>query len=86
MPRKKNLSEDIFPCADCVFIVQRKYSKHTMEISDSMDELLIYKDGEVVKRERVRRMTAGCRHCKGYFIHQMSLLSPEQKNVKGWNF
>jgi hypothetical protein len=38
------------------------------------DSLLIYEGGEVIRRERIRKMTAGCRHCKGYFSFEMNLI------------
>ena len=74
MVQKQNLPDDIFPCKDCVLIVQRKYAKNKMEVNDSLDTLLIYKGSEVVKREPVRKMSPGCRHCKGYFSYEMSLI------------
>jgi len=74
MVQKQNPPDDIFPCKDCVLIVQRKYTGNKMEVSDSMDSLLIYKGGEFIRRERIRKMTAGCRHCKGYFSYEMSLI------------
>jgi len=45
MGQKQNLPEDIFPCKDCLFIVQGKYTKHRMEVNDSMDTLLIFEGG-----------------------------------------
>jgi len=74
MVQKQNLPDDIFPCKDCVLIVQRKYAKNKMEVNDSLDTLLIYKGSEVVKREPVRKMSAGCRYCKGYFSYEMGLI------------
>ena len=74
MVQKQKLPDDIFPCKDCVLIVQRKYAKHKMEVIDSMDTLLIYEGGEIIKRKPIRKMTAGCRHCKGYFSYEMSFL------------
>jgi ribosomal protein S26 len=74
MAQKKNLPDDIFPCKDCVLIVQRKYANHRMEINDSMDTLLIYEDSKIIKREPIRKMGIGCRHCKGYFSCEMSFL------------
>jgi hypothetical protein len=73
MVQKQNLPEDIFPCKDCVLIVQRKYTGDKMEVNDSMDSLLIYKGGEVIKGEPIRKMSPGCRHCIGYFSYEMSL-------------
>lgn len=74
MVQKRKLPVDIFLCKDCLFIVQGKYTNHKMEVNDSMDTLLIYERGEVIKREPIRKMSAGCRHCKGYFSHKMSFL------------
>ena len=74
MVQKQNLPEDIFPCKDCVLIVQRKYTGDKMEVNDSMDSLLIYKGGEVIKREPIRKMDPGYRYCKGYFSYEMSLI------------
>jgi hypothetical protein len=45
-----------------------------MEINNAMDTLLIYEGGEVFKREPIRKMSIGCRHCKGYFSYEMSFL------------
>jgi hypothetical protein len=56
------LPEDIFPCKDCLLNVQRKYANHRMEINDSIDTLLIYEGGEVIKREPIRKMSIRCRH------------------------
>ena len=72
--QRANFPDDIFPCKDCVLIVQRKYAKNRMEINDSMDTLLIYEGSKVIKREPIRKMSAGCRHCKGYFSYEMSLI------------
>ena len=74
MVKKQKLPDDIFPCKDCVLIVHRRYAKNKKKISDSMDTLLIYEGGEVVKREPVRKMSPGYRHCKGYFSYEMSLI------------
>jgi hypothetical protein len=74
MGQKQNLPDDIFPCKDCLFIVQGKYTNNKMEVNDSLDTLLIYEHGEVIKREPIRKMSAGCRHCKGYFSYKMSFL------------
>jgi hypothetical protein len=74
MAQKKNLPDDIFPCKDCVLIVQRKCAKNKMEISDSMDTLLIHEGGKIIKKEPIRKMSPGCRYCKGYFSYQMSFL------------
>jgi hypothetical protein len=45
-----------------------------MEVNDSLDTLLIYEGSKVVKREPVRKMSAGCRYCKGYFSYEMGLI------------
>ena len=74
MAQRANFPDDIFPCKDCVLLVHRRYAKDRREISDSMDTLLICEGGEVTKREPIRKMTAGCRHCKGYFSYEMSLI------------
>jgi len=74
MVRKTNLPDDIFPCKDCVLIVRQRYADKRTKINDSMDTLLIFQDGEVIKREPIRKMSAGCRHCKGYFYYEMSLI------------
>lgn len=75
MAQKQQLPDDIFPCIDCVLIVQRKYAKHKMEVNDSMDTLLMYEGEEVIKREPIRKMSPGCRYCKGYFSYEMSFLT-----------
>ena len=85
MAQKQNLPDDIFPCKDCVLIVQRKYAKYRIELNDSLDTLLIYEGGEVIKREPIRKMSAGCRHCKGYFSYEMGFLIDKKKNVKEQN-
>ena len=74
MGQKQNLPDDVFPCTDCVLIVQRKYKGNKMEVNDSMDTLLIYEGGKIIKREPIRKISAGCRHCKGYFSYKMSFL------------
>ena len=74
MAQKQNLPDDIFPCKDCVLIVQGKYTGNKMEVSDSMDTLLIYEGSEIIKREPIRKMSAGCRYCKGYFSYEMGLI------------
>ena len=75
MAQKKNSPDNIFPCKDCVLIVRQRYPGKRTEINDSMDTLLIYEGGEVIKGEPIRKVTAGCRYCKGYFFYEMSLLS-----------
>jgi hypothetical protein len=70
MAQKANLPDDIFPCKDCVFIVHQRYADKRTEINDSMDALLIFEGGEVIKRERIRKMSPGCRYCKGYFSYE----------------
>jgi len=70
MAQKANLPDDIFPCKDCVLIVRQRYADKRAEINDSMDALLIFEDGEVIKRERIRKMSPGCRYCKGYFSYE----------------
>jgi hypothetical protein len=74
MAQRVNFPDDIFPCKDCVLIVHQRYAKNRREISDSMDTLLICEGGEVIKREPIRKMSPGCRHCKGYFYYEMSLI------------
>ena len=74
MIKKTNLSDDIFPCKDCVFIVHQRYGDKRAEINDSMDALLFFEGGEIVKREPIRKMSPGCRHCKGYFSYEMNLI------------
>jgi hypothetical protein len=74
MVQKQKLPDDIFPCKDYLLIVQRKYGNNKMEINDSMDTLLIYEGSEVVKRKSIRKMSPGCRYCKGYFSYEMSFL------------
>jgi len=39
-----------------------------------MDTLVIYEGGQVTKREPIRKMSPGCRYCKGYFSYEMSLI------------
>jgi hypothetical protein len=74
MFQNTSFPEDIFPCTDCVLIVRQRYAGKRAKVNDSMDALLIFEEGEVIKRERIRKMTAGCRHCKGYFSYEMSFL------------
>jgi hypothetical protein len=74
MVQKQNPPDGIFPCKDCVLIVHRKYAKNKMEVNDSLDTLLIYEGSKVVKREPVRKMSPGCRYCKGYFSYEMGLI------------
>jgi hypothetical protein len=74
MVRKTSLPDDIFPCKDCVLIVRQRYADKRTKIHNSMDTLLIFEEGKVIKREPVRKMTAGCRHCKGYFSYEISLI------------
>ena len=74
MVQKQNLPDDIFPCKDCVLIVRQRYADKRTEINDSMDTLLICEGSKVVKREPVRKMSAGCRYCKGYFSYEMGLI------------
>ncbi len=72
---KKNLLDNIFPCKDCVLLVRQRYAGKRTEINDPMDTLLIFEGDRVVKRKPIRKMSAGCRHCKGYYSHLMSLLN-----------
>ncbi len=74
MAQKASLPEDIFPCKDCVLIVRQRYADKRTEINDSMDTLLICEGGKVIKRELIRKMSPGCRYCKGYFSYEMSLI------------
>ena len=74
MVQRQNLPDDVFPCKDCVLIVRQKYAKNKMEVNDSLDTLLIYEGSKVVKREPVRKMSVGCRYCKGYFSYEMGLI------------
>ncbi len=74
MVQKQNPPDDIFPCKDCVLIVCQRYPDKRTKINDSMDTLLIYEGGEVIKREPIRKMSPGCRYCKGYFSYEMSFL------------
>jgi hypothetical protein len=74
MVQKTNLPDDIFPCKDCVLIIRQRYTGKRTKINDPMDALLIYEGGEVIKREPIREMSPGCRHCKGYFSYEMSLI------------
>jgi hypothetical protein len=39
-----------------------------------MDTLLIYEGGEIIKREPIRKMSPGCRYCKGYFSYEIALI------------
>ena len=71
---KPQLPEDIFPCKDCVLIVRQRYADKRTEINDSMDTLLTYESGEVIKREPVKKMSPGCRYSKGTFSYEMSLI------------
>ena len=52
MVQKQNPPDDIFPCKDCVLIVHRKYTRNKMEVSDSMDTLLIYEGSGVIKENQ----------------------------------
>ena len=74
MVLRQNLPDDVFPCKDCVLIVRQKYAKNKIRVNDSLDTLLIYEGSKVVKREPVRKMSAGCRYCKGYFSYEMGLI------------
>jgi hypothetical protein len=67
------LPEDISLCKDYLLIIHRKYANRKTRVNDSMDTLLIYEGGEVIEREPKRKMTPGCRYCKGYFLYEMSL-------------
>lgn len=80
MVQKQTLPNGIFPCKDCVLIVQRKYAENEVRLNDSLDTLLIYEDGEIIKREPVIKMTPGGRYCKGYFSRQMSLIKKSDFN------
>ncbi len=73
MVQKKKFPDDIFPCKDCVLIVRQRWADKRTEINDSMDTLLIFEEGEVIKRKPIRKMSPGCRHCKGYFSYEMTL-------------
>ncbi len=74
LAQKKNLPVDIFPCKDCVVIVRQRYADKKTKINDSVDTLLIFEEDKVIKREPIRKMSPGCRHCKGYFSYEMSFL------------
>ena len=74
MVRRTNLPDDIFPCKDCLLIVCQRYADKRTEINDSMDTLLIYEGGEIIKRIPIRKMSPGCRYCKGCFSYEMSLI------------
>ena len=74
MVQKQKFPDDIFPCKDCVLMVRGKYAKNEIKINDSMDTLLIYEDGDVIKRETIRKMSPGCRYCKGYFSYEIGLI------------
>ncbi len=76
---KTNLPDNIFPCKNCVLVVRKKYAGRRTEINDSMDALLILEGDKVIKREAIRRMSPGCRHCKGYYSHQMDLLNDKKR-------
>ena len=71
---KPELPKEVFPCKDCVLILHRRYTKHSMELNDSLDTLLIYEGSEVIKTEPIRKMSPGCRFCKGYFPYEMGLI------------
>ncbi len=58
---------------DCVLIVRQRYADKRTEINDTMDTLLMCEGGEVIKREPVRKMSEGRRHCKGFFSYEMTL-------------
>ncbi len=75
LAQKKNLPVDIFPCKDCVLIVRQRYANKRTEINDSTDALLISEEDKVIKSESIRKMSPGCRHCKGYFSYEMSFLT-----------
>jgi hypothetical protein len=74
MVQKTNLPDDIFPCKDCVLIIRQRYPDKRTKINDSMDTLLIFEEGKVIEREPMRKMSPGCRYCKGYFSYEMSFL------------
>jgi hypothetical protein len=74
MAKKTNLFDDSFPCRDCVLIVHQRYTGKGTKINDSMDTLLTYESGEVIKREPVKKMSPGCRYSKGTFSYEMSLI------------
>ncbi len=74
MVQRQKFPEDIFPCKNCLLIVPQKYTGNKMELNDSMDTLLICEGNEIIKREPIRKRSAGCRYCKGYFSYTMSFL------------
>lgn len=67
------MPEDIFPWKDCLLIVHRKYTNSKTKVNVSMNTLLIYEGGKVIEREPIRKMSPGCRYCKGCFSYEMSL-------------
>ena len=74
MVQKQKPPEDIFPCKDYVLIAQYKHADRRTKIDDSLDTLLIYEGDQIVKREPIRKMSPGCRYCKGYFPYEMNFL------------
>ena len=74
MAQRANFPDDIFPCKDCVLIVWQRDTDKRTKIDDPMDTLLFFEGGEIVKRERTKKMSPGCRYCKGYFSYDMSLI------------
>jgi len=74
MVPKTDVPDDIYPCKDCLLIVRKRCADKKTEINDSMDALLIFEGGKVIKREPIRKMSLGYRYCKGYFSYEISFL------------
>ena len=74
MDQRANFPDDIFPGKDCVLIVRERNPDKRTKINDSIDTLLIYEGSKVIKREPIRKMSPGCRCCKGYFSYEMGLI------------
>jgi hypothetical protein len=51
---KTELPQDIFPCKDCLLIVHQRYSDKETKINDSMDTLIIFEEGKILKREPIK--------------------------------
>jgi hypothetical protein len=72
-PRKRSrVLLKLFPCKDCPLVVSHKYPAHAFKLEDSAkghDTLLILKDGKILAKERVRKITPDCRFCEGYHRH-----------------
>jgi|WetSurSiteA1Bulk_404760.scaffolds.fasta_scaffold664731_1 hypothetical protein len=72
---KHQIPLNLFPCKNCLLVVYRKYPNSDFKLQESTgsnETLLIIKEGEIVKKEVVEKMTPGCRFCNGYVSHLLS--------------